>query len=250
MSRSAFTLVELLVVVVIIVVLLALLTPAVDRAMNFAYSARCASNLHGVGVAMRQYLLDHKSRYPQLPTYYALMGNRGVHYAPDVTTRPLNAYLGYRTDGSSIALAECPSDKGDSVENPSLGPTSSYIKWGTSYLPAWYHDPISRTKAVFGSNGVNVPATASATQQSFRRPDNKLIMADWPWYGNRHYNLEPNQWHTSDPVDRRFSTLFSDAHVELFFFDRDLVEDGKATDGYGEEANLWTHPASPSNPWW
>ena len=43
-------------------------------------------------------------------------------------------------------------------------------------------------------------------------------MADWPWYGNRPYSSEFNQWHTQDPLDRRFNTLFADGHVELFYF--------------------------------
>jgi prepilin-type N-terminal cleavage/methylation domain-containing protein len=59
--RCGFTLVELLVVIAIIVVLLALLSPAVDRAVDLAERAACAAKLHAWGIAARQYGLDHKN---------------------------------------------------------------------------------------------------------------------------------------------------------------------------------------------
>jgi prepilin-type N-terminal cleavage/methylation domain-containing protein len=60
--RSAFTLVELLVVVTIIVILLALLTPALDRAMEATRRAICKSRLHSFGLSHGQYAVDNKSR--------------------------------------------------------------------------------------------------------------------------------------------------------------------------------------------
>ena len=59
-ARKAFTLVELLVVVTIIVILLALLTPAMDRAMQAAEKAVCASNLDAIGTSSTLYAMDNK----------------------------------------------------------------------------------------------------------------------------------------------------------------------------------------------
>src|SRR5688500_9352891 len=52
---KAFTLVELLVVITIITILLALLTPGLDKAVELAERARCASNLHVLHQGVVQY---------------------------------------------------------------------------------------------------------------------------------------------------------------------------------------------------
>src|ERR1041385_4688748 len=58
--RSAFTLIELLVVVTIIVVLLALLTPALDKAVEQAERAVCAANKHSISIGSVAYALENK----------------------------------------------------------------------------------------------------------------------------------------------------------------------------------------------
>ena len=61
-ARPAFTLIELLVVVTIIVVLLALMAPALDKAIEAAGRAACASNLHHWGTAHGMYYIDNKRK--------------------------------------------------------------------------------------------------------------------------------------------------------------------------------------------
>lgn len=59
-KSHAFTLIELLVVVTVIVALLAMLTPALDKAIEQAERAVCAGSLHSWGAALSQYYFDNK----------------------------------------------------------------------------------------------------------------------------------------------------------------------------------------------
>jgi len=61
--RRAFTLVELLVVIGIIAMLIAILLPTLGRARQQARTAVCASNLHQLNVAYRNYLETNQGRF-------------------------------------------------------------------------------------------------------------------------------------------------------------------------------------------
>jgi prepilin-type N-terminal cleavage/methylation domain-containing protein len=64
-SRSAFTLVELLVVIAVIAVLAALLLPALARSREKAKSAQCESNLWQWGLAYGMYADDNDDYLPR-----------------------------------------------------------------------------------------------------------------------------------------------------------------------------------------
>ncbi len=53
--RAAFTLIELLVTIAIIGILAGLVLPSLGRATGAAQGARCAGNLHQLGLAWQMY---------------------------------------------------------------------------------------------------------------------------------------------------------------------------------------------------
>lgn len=63
-SRSAFTLIEVLVVIAILAVLAGLMLPALGRSRAKAWNAVCVSQLRQLGMATRLYADDHQDRLP------------------------------------------------------------------------------------------------------------------------------------------------------------------------------------------
>jgi hypothetical protein len=49
------------------------------------------------------------------------------------------------------------------------------------------------------------------------RPTTKLLLSDWPWFGDRDINDPRSVWH-NDRGKAVFPTLFGDFHVENFKF--------------------------------
>jgi prepilin-type N-terminal cleavage/methylation domain-containing protein len=63
--KRAFTLIELLVVIAIIAILAALLLPVLSAAKQRAWTARCQSNLHQIGLGMKMYADENNELYPE-----------------------------------------------------------------------------------------------------------------------------------------------------------------------------------------
>ena len=66
MKKKGFTLIELLVTIAIIAILASLLLPALTRARQKAYQAKCISNLKNISVAVHHYSIDFNERFPTL----------------------------------------------------------------------------------------------------------------------------------------------------------------------------------------
>ncbi len=82
-SRSAFTLVELLVVIGIIALLISILMPSLRKAREAAIGVTCLSQLRQIGMASRMYANDFSNVLPGPDTYYGTDSPIGFLEWPD-----------------------------------------------------------------------------------------------------------------------------------------------------------------------
>ncbi|MBN2560815.1 MAG: type II secretion system protein [Phycisphaerae bacterium] len=165
-SRSAFTLLELLVVVAIIAALMAILLPSLSASHERAKRTVCGSNLHGISQAMYLYAQDAPYVFPALAqTYEATSNNMHLFYEQDRTTAPSTTGIPSPTTDLWVLLRRshtvpkqfiCPSTT--DIEDPAQDTMAYYdfLAGGTSF-PArgshlsygyqYQHDP---NRAILG----------------------------------------------------------------------------------------------------
>lgn len=171
-TRSAFTLVELLVVIGIIAILMAMMFPAIQKVRESANRLRCSSNLRQLGIALHHYHLDNYRFPPGLVSQDEDLSNgeaTGFTFLLPYFEED-NAYKLYHFDlpwydpinaeavSKSIKLLFCPSNRESGLMD--LTPYSQF--WGL-YLP-----PVAGVTDYAFSKGAN----AALTRFSARIPGN------------------------------------------------------------------------------
>jgi hypothetical protein len=135
--------------------------------------------------------------------------------------------------GNNYNVFHCPADNGDAAYPGVV--KSCWDAYGISYYMAYWFDTLGVRhvggESEYWSPGSNNGQGPIKTSEIAKSPVNKLILADFPWYG-RNVNDGASAWH-NDKGKPLFPTLFGDGHVSNFLF----------------PANPPTN-ASPSNPYW
>jgi hypothetical protein len=204
-----------------------LLLPVLGRAKSKAFRTQCFNNTRQIGVAQMLYVEDSNDSYPtysawgafggkQVITNYALLGPNGPSVAQwhgsavAETNRPLNRYA------SNKLVFRCPADKGDTLWQV---PIPCYEAWGNSYLMSWSMTRY-RVEQVGGDSLAAKGTPESKPIKGTRvalRPVSKVILSDWPWFGDRDVNHPRSAWH-NDRGKPVFPTLFGDGHTANFLF--------------------------------
>jgi prepilin-type N-terminal cleavage/methylation domain-containing protein len=126
--RRGFTLIELLVVIAIIAILAALLLPALARAKEQSRRVKCLSNLKQVGLAVKEFALDHDG---QVPWHTPVI--EGGTYGTSAATAWRN-FSSLSNDLSAPQVLVCPSDRATKVSADS---------WPEFMSPAFQSNAVS-----------------------------------------------------------------------------------------------------------
>lgn len=162
--RQSFTLVELLVVIAIIALLGTLALPNFELGIRKAQSAKCETNLRGIGAAVLSWANDNGNVYPEInqaatnvygssvPGLVGVLGTYGVstntiQCPVDLGTSPSS----FQTYGSSYEWRPVLDDGSDPVTTLPVGPVtisvnSARIRICTDFLPV--HN--GRMNALYG----------------------------------------------------------------------------------------------------
>ena len=99
--HKGFTLIEVLIVLGVMVILAAIVFPVFVRGRLKAQQTTCQSNLKQISLAIKQYIQDHDSRYPQVEEWKEAVvtysKNSEILQCPSPRSNP--SYNGYYREG-------------------------------------------------------------------------------------------------------------------------------------------------------
>jgi len=192
-AKYAFTLIELLVVISIISILISILLPALGKARMAARSIQCASNLHGIAVAMEAYKSDMKAFYPaayhyndgilayQRRSWGAALWRAGYIQA-GVFTVPDNDLQG--SNGADGNVFHCPQIKQNISTPASMALTMGHWSNGV---------PVS-IASVIASYSMNVTTAQRIRESNAMGNDNAVVDgANEIWTHARDYLVPSNE---------------------------------------------------------
>lgn len=228
-TRSAFTLVELLVVIGIIALLIGILLPTLGKAQAAARTTVCLSQLRQVGMALTSYIADSKGFIP--PSYYYSLSN------PASNTSFFDITQEYLPKTATKSIWTCP-DAIDGTTNQyplTYGANRSAHVWywvDSPLLPGFTNKLVKVTKIRRSSEVISIADAAQSSgvfttggwldwTDAFQTPD-LALQAN----ASRSLNTLPGWSRNSDTVgnnyhirfrhnkNTRANVLFVDGHAE------------------------------------